>query len=73
VSFGSLIAPKNSALAARYLLTLSCFFYIVAEDVIKAITPPFVYFFIVFGDKKFVFKDSSVKKSLRNIVDKLYK
>ena len=40
VSFGSLIAPKNSALAAMYRLTLSSFLSIVPLDVIKAIIPP---------------------------------
>ena len=42
VSFGSLIAPKNSALAAMYRLTLSSFLSIVPLDVIKEITPPFL-------------------------------
>ena len=40
VSFGSLIAPKNSALAAMYRLTLSSFLSIVPLEVIKAIIPP---------------------------------
>ena len=40
VSFGSLIAPKNSALAVMYRLTLSSFLSIVPLDVIKAIIPP---------------------------------
>ena len=40
VVFGSLIAPKNSALSDIYLLTSSLFLSIVPEDVIKAMMPP---------------------------------
>ena len=41
VSLGSLIAPKNSALAFKYFLILSSFLSIVPLDVINAMTPPF--------------------------------
>ena len=39
VSFGSMIAPKNSALAARCHLTLSSFLSIVPEDVCHIPSP----------------------------------